>query len=60
MPGASADQIGEALDISGRLVRNHIATLRNLSILERIGSNKSGYWKVNRISEEGYAGQKEE
>lgn len=52
-PGASADQIGEALGISGRMVRNHIATLRNLSILERIGSNKSGYWKVNRIGEKG-------
>ncbi len=52
-PGASADQIGEALGISGRMVRNHIATLRNLGILERIGSNKTGYWKVNRIDEKG-------
>ena len=52
-PGASAEQIGEALGISGRMVRNHIATLRKLNIIERIGSNKSGYWKVNRITEEG-------
>ncbi|MCM1452023.1 MAG: Fic family protein [Clostridium sp.] len=48
-PGASADQIGEALGISGRMVRNHTATLRKLGIIERIGSNKTGYWKVNRI-----------
>lgn len=52
-PGASADLIGEALGISGRMVRNHIATLRKLAVIERIGSNKSGYWKVNRIDEEG-------
>lgn len=50
-PGASADQIGKAIGISGRMVRNHIATLRNLGIIERIGSNKSGYWKVNKIGE---------
>ncbi len=35
------------------MVRNHIATLRKLAVIERIGSNKSGYWKVNRIDEEG-------
>lgn len=51
-PGASADQIGEALGISGRMVRNHIATLRRMGILERIGSNKTGFWKVNRIDKE--------
>lgn len=45
-PRANADQIGEALGLSGRMVRNHIATLRNLGIIERIGSNKTGYWKV--------------
>lgn len=48
-PGTSADKIGKALGLSGRMVRNHIATLRNLGIIERIGSNKSGYWKVKRI-----------
>ncbi len=50
-PGASAEKVGEALGISGRMVRNHISTLRKLGILERIGSNKTGYWKVNRIDE---------
>lgn len=29
------------------MVRKHIATLRKLGIIERVGSNKSGYWKVN-------------
>lgn len=48
-PGASADQIVKTMGISGRMVRNHIAILRNLGVIERIGSNKSGYWKVSRI-----------
>ncbi len=52
-PGASADKIGIALGISGRMVRKHIATLRSLGIIERVGSNKSGYWKVNRVEEKG-------
>lgn len=47
-PGATASQIGEAMGISDRMVRNHISTLRRLGIIERVGSNKSGYWKVNR------------
>lgn len=47
-PGANAEQLGEALGVTGRMVRNHIAKLRRLGIIERIGSNKSGYWKVNR------------
>lgn len=50
-PAANAEKIGEALGISGRMVRNHISTLRKLGIIERIGSNKTGYWKVNRIDE---------
>lgn len=52
-PGASADQIGEALGLSGRMVRAHIATLRSLGIAERVGSNKTGYWKINRPDEKG-------
>lgn len=35
------------------MVRKHIATLRSLGIIERVGSNKSGYWKVNRVEEKG-------
>lgn len=45
-PGASAEQIGEALGLTGRTVRNHIAKLRELGIAERVGSNKTGYWRI--------------
>lgn len=47
-PSANADQIGEALGLSGRMVRNHIALLKNLGFIERVGSNKNGYWKLNK------------
>lgn len=50
-PGASAVEIGQALGISDRTVRKHINTLRHLGIIERVGSNKSGYWKVHRIED---------
>ncbi len=46
-PGASAEDIGEALGLTGRTVRNYIAKLRGLDLVERIGSNKTGYWKIN-------------
>lgn len=52
-PGASAEQIGEALGLSGRMVRTHIATLRNLGVAVRVGSNKTGYWKIKHPAEEG-------
>lgn len=51
-PGASADEIGEALGLTGRTVRNYIAKLRNLGIAERIGSNKTGYWKIEFNTEQ--------
>ena len=43
---ASADEIGIALAISSRMVRKHIAFLREAGIIVRVGSNKTGYWKV--------------
>ncbi len=46
-PGANAEQIGDALGLSSRMVRTHIATLRALGIAERVGSNKTGYWRIN-------------
>ena len=28
------------------MVRKHIATLREAGLIVRVGSNKTGYWKV--------------
>ena len=44
---ASSEEIGAALGISSRMVRKHIAYLREAGIIVRVGSNKTGYWKVN-------------
>ena len=44
---ATAEEIGTALGISSRMVRKHIAILREAGLIVRVGSNKTGYWKVN-------------
>jgi len=50
-PTFSSQKIADRLEITKRAVEKIIKRLRENSILERIGSNKSGYWKVNRICE---------
>ena len=51
-PRSTSAEIGEKLGISDRMVRKHIATLRNAGIIERIGGNKVGYWNVISEMEE--------
>ena len=48
---SSAEEIGIALGISSRMVRKHIASLREAGIIVRIGSNKTGHWEVVRKEE---------
>ena len=43
---ASAETVGGRLGISVRMVRKHISVLREAGIIERIGGNKTGYWKM--------------
>lgn len=43
---ASAITVAEALGMSERMVRKHIATLKSAGILSRMGSNKNGKWVV--------------
>ena len=45
-PYGSAGEIGVVLDISDRMVRKHIAMLREAMLIERVGGNKTGYWKI--------------
>ena len=42
----TAVEIGSLMGISDRMVRKHIALLRNAHIIYRHGSNKSGYWRL--------------
>lgn len=46
-PHATTGDVGKLLGISDRMVRKHIATLRNAMLIERIGGNKTGYWMIN-------------
>ena len=45
-PQVTAVGIGNRMEISDRMVRKHIAMLRNANIIRRHGSNKSGYWEL--------------
>ncbi len=45
-PQITAIGIGKQMGISDRMVRKHIALLRNVNIVRRHGSNKSGYWEL--------------
>ena len=47
-PRVSARQISEEIGINTRNVQNHIKSLKNLGLIERIGSPKSGHWVVKK------------
>lgn len=45
-PEYSAEKIAEKLNISPRTVEKHQAKLKDAGVIERIGGNKAGYWKI--------------
>lgn len=52
-PKASNKDLQAILSLSARAVGKHIAMLKKAGLIERIGSNKNGYWKItesNKIS----------
>ncbi len=52
-PQITGQQIAEELGLSIRTVRTEILNLRNNNVIERIGSNKTGYWQVkNELTDE--------
>lgn len=48
-PTFSSQKIADRLEITKRAVEKIIKRMRENCVLERIGSNKSGYWKINRM-----------
>lgn len=46
-PRSTADNIAAELGISARAVRKIITSLKECGVVERVGSNKTGYWKVD-------------
>lgn len=49
MPNASAAAIAAEIGISDRMVRKHLATLKEREIIAREGGNKTGYWKIIKM-----------
>lgn len=48
-PTISSQKIADRLEITKRAVEKIIKRLRENGVIGRVGSNKSGYWKINRI-----------
>lgn len=47
-PGYSVTELSKLLGISRITVSNSIKKLKNQGIIERVGNNKKGYWKIKR------------
>ena len=45
-PYATRQELAEALGLTVRGIEYHLKKLREANVIERIGSTKSGYWKV--------------
>jgi ATP-dependent DNA helicase RecG len=45
-------ELHQKVNINIRNVKNNIAKLKNMGLLERIGDNKNGYWKILKQKEE--------
>ena len=45
-PGHNANEIGEQIGLSERQVKTYITKLKKLGLIVRVGSNKTGYWRV--------------
>ena len=45
-PGASAKDLSISLHIPFRSVQRYFSNLKEKGIIERVGSNKSGYWRL--------------
>jgi Fic family protein len=46
-PKSTVNDVCEQLSIKERQVYKHISLLKSLGIISRVGSNKTGYWKIN-------------
>lgn len=47
MPSITQNEMSKQLGISIRTLSRHLNELKNNRTIERIGSNKKGYWKIN-------------
>ena len=47
-PGYSVTELSKLFGISRTTVSNSIKKLKNQGIIERVGNNKKGYWKIKK------------
>jgi predicted HTH transcriptional regulator len=40
------DELASLIGVSANSIKQHLANLKKDGIIERVGSTKSGYWKV--------------
>ena len=50
-PSLNASEMGGKTGLSLRQVRTHLGTLKKAGLIVRVGSNKTGYWKVTLDTE---------
>jgi len=50
-PKISAKKLSELVGISSRKIEENIKRLKEENIIERVGANKGGYWKVLEVKE---------
>lgn len=46
-PDATANEISESLGMSVRTINYHLSILKKEGFIDRIGSDKTGYWQIN-------------
>lgn len=46
-PTTSAAEMADKIGISDRAVEKHLANLKEKKIIDRAGSARGGYWKLN-------------
>jgi len=44
----SISDISEKLDISKSAIQKHIENLKSKGLIERVGADRGGYWKVSK------------
>ncbi|MEH6705799.1 MAG: HTH domain-containing protein [Galbibacter orientalis] len=44
---STASEIAEIISISTRAVEKQLAKLKKTGVIDRVGPDKGGYWKVN-------------
>ena len=48
-PESTISQLSEKMNISRKTVALYLKRMKDAGVLERIGSARNGYWKINKI-----------